>query len=89
MADYTSAEDESTLFNIIKNGKISLQQVVDEWIEQYKADRDSGLRAIMQFFISASGCKGKITAQMQNSMEHAAIIRRMTEEFDEVMEAAG
>lgn len=83
VADYTSAEDESTLFNIIKNGKISLQQVVDEWIEQYKADRDSGLRAIMQFFISASGCKGKITAQMQNSMEHAAIIRRMTEEFDE------
>lgn len=38
----------------------------------------------MQFFISASGCKGKITAQMQSSMEHAAIIRRMTEEFDEV-----
>lgn len=61
-----------------------LQQIVDEWIEQYKADRDSGLRGIMQFFISASGCKGKITSQMQNSMEHAAIIRRMTEEFDEV-----
>jgi len=39
----------------------------------------------MQFFISASGCKGKITAEMQNSMEHAAIIRRMTEEFDEVI----
>lgn len=58
--------------------------MVDEWIEQYKADRDSGLRGIMQFFISASGCKGKITAQMQNNMEHAAIIRRMTEEFDEV-----
>jgi cohesin complex subunit SA-1/2 len=38
----------------------------------------------MQFFISASGCKGKITSQMQSSMEHAAIIRRMTEEFDEV-----
>jgi cohesin complex subunit SA-1/2 len=62
-----------------------LQQIVDEWIEQYKADRDSGLRAIMQFFISASGCKGKITSQMQSSMEHAAIIRRMTEEFDEVL----
>lgn len=57
---------------------------MDEWIEQYKADRDSGLRSIMQFFISASGCKGKITSQMQSSMEHAAIIRRMTEEFDEV-----
>nr|CAH0108959.1 unnamed protein product [Daphnia galeata] len=81
--EHSSVEDESTLFCIIRNGKSSLQQIVDEWIEQYKADRDSGLRAIMQFFISASGCKGKITSQMQSSMEHAAIIRRMTEEFDE------
>jgi len=81
--EITSVEDESSLFSIVRNGKSSLQQIVDEWIEQYKADRDSGLRGIMQFFISASGCKGKITAEMQNSMEHAAIIRRMTEEFEE------
>jgi hypothetical protein len=39
----------------------------------------------MQFFISASGCKGKISSQMQSSMEHAVIIRHMTEEFDEVL----
>lgn len=38
----------------------------------------------MQFFINASGCKGRITPAMSASMEHAAIIRRMTEEFDEV-----
>lgn len=38
----------------------------------------------MQFFINASGCKGHITAEMQSSLEHTAIIRRMTEEFDEV-----
>ncbi len=62
-----------------------MQKIVDEWIEQYKADRDSGLLAIMQFFISASGCKGKITSQMQSSMEYAAIIRQMIEEFDEVL----
>lgn len=37
----------------------------------------------MQFFISASGCKGRITGEMQASMEHADIIRTMTEEFDE------
>lgn len=37
----------------------------------------------MQFFINAAGCKGRITQQMQATMEHAAIIRRMTEEFDE------
>jgi len=37
----------------------------------------------MQFFISASGCKGKITSEMQADMEHGDIIRRMTEEFEE------
>lgn len=37
----------------------------------------------MQFFINASGCKGHITSEMQTSMEHTAIIRKMTEEFDE------
>ncbi len=39
----------------------------------------------MQFFINASGCKGKITSAMAANMEHAAIIRKMTEEFDEVI----
>lgn len=38
----------------------------------------------MQFFINAAGCKGVITPAMSENMEHAAIIRRMTEEFDEV-----
>lgn len=60
------------------------QAVVDDWIESYKVNRDAALLSLMQFFINASGCKGKITSSMQASMEHAAIIRRMTEEFDEV-----
>lgn len=38
----------------------------------------------MQFFINAAGCKGVITPTMSENMEHAAIIRKMTEEFDEV-----
>merc|ERR1719249_233166 len=37
----------------------------------------------MQFFISAAGCRGRITPYMQANMEHADIIRQMTEEFDE------
>jgi hypothetical protein len=62
----------------------TFQAVVDDWIESYKVNRDAALLSLMQFFINASGCKGKITSSMQASMEHAAIIRRMTEEFDEV-----
>jgi cohesin complex subunit SA-1/2 len=61
-----------------------LQAVVDDWIESYKVNRDAALLSLMQFFINASGCKGRITSSMQASMEHAAIIRKMTEEFDEV-----
>lgn len=37
----------------------------------------------MQFFINASGCKGKISEDIQYPVDHTAIIRRMTEEFDE------
>ncbi|XP_071445719.1 cohesin subunit SA-2 isoform X1 [Hetaerina americana] len=77
------SEDENSLCFVIRLGRASLQQVVDDWIESYKADRDGALLSLMQFFINASGCKGKISPDMQASMEHAAIIRKMTEEFDE------
>ncbi|XP_066903606.1 cohesin subunit SA-2 [Halyomorpha halys] len=78
-----SGDDDACLYHVIRNARISLQTVVDEWIESYKANRDNALLALMQFFINASGCKGKITQSMAANMEHAAIIRKMTEEFDE------
>ena len=78
-----TAEDENSLYFIVRTGRASLQQTVDDWIEEYKVDRDGALLKLMQYFISASGCKGKITSEMQVTMEHADIIRRMTEEFDE------
>jgi cohesin complex subunit SA-1/2 len=57
---------------------------VDDWIESYKVNRDEAVLSLTQFFISACGCKGKIMSSMQASMEHAAIIQRITEDFDEV-----
>ena len=78
-----SHEDESSLYFIVRNGRASLQQTVDDWIEEYKVDRDGALLKLIQFFVSASGCKGKITSEMQSTLEHSDIIRRMTEEFDE------
>lgn len=58
--------------------------MVDEWIDQYKVNRNAALLSLNQFFITAAGCKGVITAKMQQTMEDVAIIRKMTEEFDEV-----
>ncbi|KAJ8969946.1 hypothetical protein NQ317_012935 [Molorchus minor] len=78
-----SHDDETSLYHIIKNSKASLANIVDEWIESYKINREAALISLMQFFINAAGCKGRITQEMQATMEHAAIIRKMTEEFDE------
>lgn len=61
-----------------------MQSTVDEWIESYKNDRDTALVELIQFFIQGSGCKGTITPFMYANQEHAEIIRKMTEEFDEV-----
>jgi hypothetical protein len=36
IANEFQPEDESSLYFIIKNGKASLQQVVDDWIDTYK-----------------------------------------------------
>lgn len=62
---------------------MSLQQVVDMWIEEYKSNRESALVQLMQFFINASGCRGKVTPDMAQ-MDHTLIIKKMTQEFDEV-----
>ncbi|EEB15722.1 Cohesin subunit SA-1, putative [Pediculus humanus corporis] len=77
-----SRNEETSLYYIIMHSKSSLQGTVDEWIENYKVNKDDALLALMQFFINAAGCKGKITPEM-HKWEHAAIIRKMTEEFDE------
>ena len=82
-ASMPSAEDENSLYFIVRTGRASLQQTVDDWIEEYKVDKDGALLKLMQFFVSASGCKGKITSEMQATMECADLIRKLTEEFDE------
>lgn len=82
--DRDVTQDESSLYYIIRHSKSAIASIVDEWIETYKEDRDTALMVLMQFFINASGCKGRITAEMSTSLEHSVIIRKMTEEFDEV-----
>lgn len=75
--------DETSLYYILRHSKAAISSIVDDWITGYKVDRGQALIALMQFFINASGCKGKIEPQPPNAIEHTAIIRKMTEEFDE------
>ncbi|NWH79109.1 STAG1 protein, partial [Piaya cayana] len=63
------------------------QSVVDDWIESYKQDRDIALLDLINFFIQCSGCRGTVRIEMFRNMQNAEIIRKMTEEFDEVQYA--
>nr|XP_039258564.1 cohesin subunit SA-2-like isoform X1 [Styela clava] len=75
----------ATLFEVVRQGKMAMTAVVDDWIEAYKADRNEALLDLIQFFINASGCKGTVTPEMlrEASEGFQDVIKRMTEEFDE------
>ncbi|XP_071443108.1 cohesin subunit SA-2-like isoform X2 [Hetaerina americana] len=79
------AEDENSLCYIIREQKASVQQVVEGWVQSYWLSRDGALLSLTQFFFNASGCKGKITQNMQATMEYTEIIAKMAEEFDDTM----
>uniref|UniRef100_A0A8C1AKG1 Cohesin subunit SA n=1 Tax=Cyprinus carpio carpio TaxID=630221 RepID=A0A8C1AKG1_CYPCA len=84
MAQQNGEGDPVTLFEVVKQGKSAMQSVVDDWIESYKQDRDLALLDLINFFIQCSGCKGTVRIEMFRNMQNAEIIRKMTEEFDEV-----
>ncbi|XP_053575453.1 cohesin subunit SA-3 [Bombina bombina] len=57
--------------------------IVDDWLDSYKQERESGLLELINFLMQSCGCKGVVTQEMLEHMQNADIIRRMTEEFDE------
>uniref|UniRef100_H2YHP9 SCD domain-containing protein n=1 Tax=Ciona savignyi TaxID=51511 RepID=H2YHP9_CIOSA len=75
----------ATIYEIVRQGKMSMSSVVDDWIDAYKADRNGALLDLIQFFIHASGCKGTITPQMMQEVSEGFqdVIKQMTEQFDE------
>ncbi|XP_067889327.1 cohesin subunit SA-2-like isoform X2 [Heterodontus francisci] len=72
-----------TLFEVVRMGKGAMQSVVDDWIEEYKQDRDTALLDLIIFFIQCSGCRGMVTAEVFQNVHNPDIRRKMTEEFDE------
>lgn len=76
-------EEPATLFENVKIGKFALQLLLDDWIESYRQDREAATLELLQFFLRSSGCLGKITPAMRESMDNTQIIRQMVEEFDE------
>ncbi|PNJ12253.1 STAG3 isoform 5, partial [Pongo abelii] len=46
------------LFNAVKAAKSDMQSLVDEWLDSYKQDQDTGFLELVNFFIQSCGCKG-------------------------------
>ncbi|XP_013364942.1 PREDICTED: cohesin subunit SA-3 isoform X2 [Chinchilla lanigera] len=71
------------LFDAVKAAKSDMQSLVDEWLENYKQDEDTGFLELINFFIQSCGCKGTVTPEMFKKMSNSEIIRHLTEQFNE------
>ena len=72
----TLATDNS-LFSQILSGQVSLQTIVDDWIESYKKSKEKAMLDLIQFLVRSSGCKA---AHMINNKE---ILK--TKEFTDII----
>ena len=71
-----------SLYSAVAEGKVSLQQLVSDWVDDYKKDQDVAMVSLVQFFISASGCSGQVTRAMMEAMDQNDMINSLAEEFD-------
>ncbi|XP_043933207.1 cohesin subunit SA-3 [Protopterus annectens] len=72
-----------SLFDAVKTAKSAMQCVVDDWLDSYKQQKETGLLELINFFIRSCGCKGTVSTEMFRIMQNTEIIHKMTEEFDE------
>uniref|UniRef100_A0A8C5L830 Cohesin subunit SA n=1 Tax=Jaculus jaculus TaxID=51337 RepID=A0A8C5L830_JACJA len=57
--------------------------LVDEWMGNYKQDKNAGLLELINFFIRSCGCKSTVTSEMLKKMSYSEIIQHLTEQFNE------
>lgn len=74
---------DNRLFEAVKNGRGDFQRIADSWIEQYKEDRNGAILDLLNFIVRSSGCYGRITQQMRETMDTGVLIRSLIDEFDE------
>ncbi|XP_050194875.1 LOW QUALITY PROTEIN: cohesin subunit SA-3-like [Myiozetetes cayanensis] len=75
--------EENSLFQAVLSGKAAVETLVDEWLELYKRDRESGLLELLNFIVRACGCRGVVTPEMFRELQNSQIIQQLTEKFKE------
>ena len=76
------ARQEDSLYTAVAGDRVSLQQLVSDWLEEYKTNKDHAMVSLVQFFISACGCSGQVTLEMMENMEQGEMINKLAEQFD-------
>ncbi|XP_034399362.1 cohesin subunit SA-1 [Cyclopterus lumpus] len=71
------------IYDAVRSGKSAMVTVVDEWLDSYKQSREAGLLVLINFIVQSCGCKGMVSREMLDSMQHAEIIGMLTKEFNE------
>ncbi|XP_071588596.1 LOW QUALITY PROTEIN: cohesin subunit SA-3-like, partial [Heliangelus exortis] len=79
----SSSPESNPLFEAIKSGKVAVEVVVDEWLDSYKQDRESGFLELANFLVRSCGCRGVVTQKMFRELQNSEIIRQLTEKFQE------
>ncbi|KAL7849918.1 hypothetical protein SRHO_G00192670 [Serrasalmus rhombeus] len=71
------------MYEAVRSGCSAIVTVVDDWLDDYKQDREDGLREFFNFVVQCCGCKGLVTREMFAVMQNADIIGHLTKEFNE------
>ncbi|XP_058653102.1 cohesin subunit SA-1 isoform X2 [Onychostoma macrolepis] len=75
--------DACHLYEAVRSGRSALLTVIDDWLEEYRRDREAGLLELINFVVQCSGCKGVVSREMFSSLQNADIISHLTKEFNE------
>ncbi|XP_069738559.1 cohesin subunit SA-3 [Phaenicophaeus curvirostris] len=78
-----SSPEQTSLFEAVKSAKVAVETVVDEWLETYKQDQETGFLELANFIVRSCGCRGVVTPEMFRNLQNSEIIQQLTEKFEE------
>ena len=79
-------EEHQLLFSQVMQGQVSMQSIVDDWIEAYKKSKETAMLDLIKFVIRCSGCKMSAvyaTASLSSKLNSKELLR--TKEFAETI----
>lgn len=74
------------LYNQIMGGQVSMQSIVDDWIELYKKDKDTAMLDLIRFIVRSCGCKSSYminNKEILKSKEFTDSINELIENYND------